>query len=44
MKLRDQYVMELLLESDSDAHSLEDEDGALQIDTDTGDIIDTSCT
>ena len=42
--LRDPYITELILESDSDAHSLENEDVSLRSDTDAGDIIDTSCT
>jgi hypothetical protein len=36
--------MELILESDSDARTFEDEDVSLWSNTDAGDIIDTSCT
>jgi hypothetical protein len=41
--IRDPYVTELIIESDSVAHSLEDEDVSLQNDTGAGDI-STGCT
>jgi len=39
--LTDQDITKLLLESDSDAHSLEDKDTIAQSDSDTSDTTDT---
>jgi hypothetical protein len=39
--LTDQDITKLILESDSDTHSMEDKDTIAQSDSDTGDTTDT---